>query len=129
MVNGGQLPVWQCLPSFLSLSADFVVVLRLCGSSPRGAQSVVYRLKTPTRRTRKALSGMLWQEGLWTGFLSSPQAGSPAPLEHLAWIFVSPCCPALGHAGVSATTGFPCRCRSAQRPKERRTRQRASTPC
>eukprot|EP00962_Isochrysis_galbana_P027190 scaffold8518_cov135-Isochrysis_galbana.AAC.7 len=51
---------------------------------------------------------------------TSAGGGSPASSEHLAWHFVSPCCPALGHAGVSATTGFPCRCRSAQRPNEGR---------
>eukprot|EP00962_Isochrysis_galbana_P048162 scaffold19984_cov127-Isochrysis_galbana.AAC.9 len=38
---------------------------------------------------------------------------------------------ALGHAGVSgsATNGYPRRCRSAQRPKEQRARQRAGAPC
>eukprot|EP00962_Isochrysis_galbana_P035859 scaffold12306_cov147-Isochrysis_galbana.AAC.2 len=76
----------------------------------------------------KALAGSGRVQGHWTGVLSS-QTGSQASLEQMAWLFGSPCCPALGHAGVSATTRFPCRCRSAQRPKERRARQRASAPC
>eukprot|EP00962_Isochrysis_galbana_P047278 scaffold19250_cov145-Isochrysis_galbana.AAC.2 len=43
----------------------------------------------------------------WAGILSS-QSGSPASLEQKAWLFVgSPCCPALGHADVSATNGYP----------------------
>eukprot|EP00962_Isochrysis_galbana_P014153 scaffold4034_cov137-Isochrysis_galbana.AAC.2 len=45
------------------------------------------------------------------------------------WLFGSPCCPAMLHAGVSATHGCPLLCRSARRPKGRRARQRATAPC
>eukprot|EP00962_Isochrysis_galbana_P021070 scaffold6196_cov113-Isochrysis_galbana.AAC.13 len=65
---------------------------------------------------------------MWAGFLSS-QSGARATLGRKRWLFGSPCCQTTGRAGVSATEVFPWPCRSAQRPKERRARQRASAPC
>eukprot|EP00962_Isochrysis_galbana_P014968 scaffold4285_cov109-Isochrysis_galbana.AAC.1 len=67
---------------------------------------VIVREVAPGTNLQETADALEAEVAVWAAILSS-QTGSQARLTLLRWHFGSPCCPAMLHAGVSATHGCP----------------------